>query len=328
MVTITCSAPGSIVFTGEYAALAGYPSIVAAVDRRFTVSITPIDQPILEIFSDAFGPCTIDLGTLSAPPSYQYTLSSFKQFLPELQSQGFRIYFHPDVVFDKQLGMLSAITVVLCSVFYHHIHGHLNLEDICQLACQAVLSVSTHSSCVDVVASTYGGIIRYIMKTQDRAANIRRIWYDLPIFAVYSGHVTSESIVMHRGLLREKEHPETYSKIHADIGKLSELFFSGIQDGQLKKLGKLLQLSNELLDVYALQTKETKEILDRLNKLKTVYGAKISGAGLGGCVIGLGAVSAVDVHPYEVIPLSIDDVGVRLDPRVNMQATQMLANML
>jgi mevalonate kinase len=325
---ITCSAPGSIVFMGEYAALAGYPTIVAAIDQRATVSVAPIDQPILDIFSDTFGACTIDLATLSAPPSYQYTLASFKQFLPKLQHQGFRIHFHSDVGIDKQLGLSAALTVALCSAFYHHIHRHLNLEDICGLACKAVLTVSTHSSCADVAASTYGGIIRHVMKTQDQPASIRRVWTNLPIFAVYSGHITSESIVIHRGLMREKTYPLVYRKIHEDIGKLSDMFFTEIKNENPKTLGQLLDLINHSLYAYELHTQETQEILDHLQNLKTVYGAKTSGAGLGGCVIGLGAVTPADVEPYEVIPLSVDDVGVRLDPRINLQATQTAYNML
>lgn len=299
---------------GEYAALAGYPTVVAAINQRFTVSVTPIDEPILDIYSDIFGDCIIDLGALSAPPSYQYTLASFKQFSPGLQDQGFRIHFHPDVGFDKQLGMPAAITVALCSAFYHHIHGHLNLEDICKLACQAASNVQAHSSCADVIASTYGGIIRYVMKMQDRPANIRRVWSDIPIFAVYSGHITSESIVMHCGLMREKEQPEIYDKIHADIGALSELFFAEIQNGNPKELGAVLKRGDELLSAYEPHIKETKEIMNRLASLETVYGAKLSGAGLGGCVVGLGVVNASDVQPYEFIPLSVDDVGVRLNP--------------
>mgnify|MGYP001582791428 CR=1 FL=1 len=51
MTTITCSAPGSIAFMGEYAALAGYPIVIAAINQRFTVSVTPIDEPILEAVS-------------------------------------------------------------------------------------------------------------------------------------------------------------------------------------------------------------------------------------------------------------------------------------
>jgi mevalonate kinase len=326
MMTITCSAPGSIVLMGEYAALAGYPTIIAAINQRFTVSVTPIDEPILDVYSDTFGACIIDLSALSAPPSHQYTLSSFKQFLPQLQHQGFRIHFHPDVIVDKQLGMSASITVILCSAFYHHLHGHLNLEDICQLACQAVSSVQIHSSCADVIASTYGGVIRHIMKAQDRPTSIRRIWTNLPLFAIYSGHITSESITMHRGLIRQKEHPTIYNQIHVDIGELSDIFFKDIQNTPPKELGKLLQLCDALLDAYESHTKETKEIMGLLKNLKTVYGAKISGAGLGGCVIGLGTVNAADVQPYEVIPLSVDDMGVRLDPRV--KATQTPFNML
>lgn len=318
MTQITCSAPGSVIFMGEYAALAGYPTIIAAINQRFTVSVMPIDEPILDIHSDTFGACSIDLSTLSSPPAYQNILSSFKQFLPQLQHQGFCIHFHPNIGFDKQLGMSAAITVALCSAFYHHIHGHLNLENICTLACQAVSSIHVHSSCADVIASIYGGIVRYVMKTQNHPASIRRIWSDLPVFAVYSGYITSESITMHRGLMREKEHPAIYRKTYADIGALSEIFFTQIQNGHIEELGRYLRRGDTLLKVYESHTPETKEIMDHLQKIKTVYGAKISGAGLGGCVVGLGAVNPSDLAPYEVIPLSIDDVGVRLDPRVNI----------
>jgi mevalonate kinase len=317
MTTITCSAPGSVIFMGEYAALAGYPAIAAAIDQRFTLSITPIEEPILDIFSETFGTCVVDLDTLSAPPSYQYTVASFKQFLPYLSHQGFRIYFHANVQIDKQLGMTSAITVALCSAFYHYVHHHLNLENICKIASQAVLSIQIHSSCVDVAASIYGGVIRHMMEMQDRPMFITRVWSELEFFAVYSGKTTSESIAMRRSLMREKNFPAVYDKLHAATGELSNLFFSEMNNVNLKKLGELLQLGQIFLNAYDLHTDETQSIIDRLQALPTVYGAKISGGGLGGCVIGVGAIQPADVEPYELIALAVDDVGVRLDPRVN-----------
>ena len=312
MPTITCSAPGSIVFIGKYAVLAGYPIIVGAINQRSTVSITPIDEPILDIHSVAFGPCKIDLDTLSAPPSYQYTLASFKQFLPQLRHQGFHIRFHPDVGEDKQLGLTGAVTVALCSAFYHYIHKHLNLEDICKLASQAVLSIQVHGSCADVTASIYGGIIKYVMETKDHPALIQRVMHDLPIFAVYSGHITSESIAMHRGFIHTKKRPKLYSRIHAMTGKLGDLFFEEVQKGNLKKLGRILKLGRIVSNAYGAHTEEILEILDCLKKQETVYGAKITGAGCGGCVIGIGTVDPAVVQPYEFIPLSLASVGVRL----------------
>ena len=264
MSTITCSAPGSIIFMGEYAALAGYPGVVGAISQRSTVSITPIDEPILDVYSEIYGSCKIELGNLSAPPAYQYTLSSFKQFLPVLQHQGFQIYFHPDVSSDKLLGTSGAITVGLCSAFYHYIHGHLNLKDICTLACQAVSTIQRHSSCADVVASTYGGIIRYTMATTDQPNHIQQVYSDLFPFAVYSGYVTSETITAHRGIMREKKDPALYNKIHAEMGALSDTFFEKIKSGcSEEELGKLLLLGGDLLEAYELQTKEITLVLHK-----------------------------------------------------------------
>jgi|GEM_PF-5965960 len=316
MPTITCSAPGSIFFAGEYASLLGFPMIVCAINQRTTVSITPIDKPILDIDSDTYGPCEIKLGELSAPPAYQYTLASFKQFLPKLQGQGFCIHFHDTDGFDKQIGKAAAVTVALCSAFYHHVHGHLNLEDICILASQAISKIQSHTSYADIFASALGGVIRYAAGEQYRPASVHHKKASLPIFAVYSGYVTSKSIAVHHGLIREKRNPDFFKKLHKDIEIISNKFFSEIDSCNLEELGRLIQKTNDFFDAYEVHTEETQDIINRLKKIKSVYGAKISGAGMGGCIIGLGNLNASDIQPYEFIPLSIDGTGVRLDPKI------------
>ncbi len=313
MTTITCSAPGSIIFTGKYTA-SEYPSVVAAINQHFTVSVTPIDDPVLDISSDLCGPCTINLSTLSAPPTYQYTLSSFKQFLPQLRHQGFQIVYHKNTMVDKQLGMNAAITVILSSAFYHYLHHHTNLGDIFRIASQAVSAVRPDSSCAEVAASTYGKIIHHTEKNKSHPTLIESFLSDLPLFAVYSGTITSESIAIKRCLIRERSFPSIYSKLHAILGDLSHLFFQELKNNNVKKLGELMEIGQGILSTNKLQTKETQEILSRLDHTETVYGAKITGPGLGGCVIGLGTIEQEILAPFELIPLQIEHTGVRILP--------------
>lgn len=55
MTTIVAHAPGKLFLTGDWAVLAGAPAVVAAVDRRATVRVTPSDDAALEVESGADG---------------------------------------------------------------------------------------------------------------------------------------------------------------------------------------------------------------------------------------------------------------------------------
>jgi len=67
LMSYQASAPGSLFIAGEHAVLVGYPALVAAIDKRIHVTLTPRTDRHIHIRSDSLGEYTATLDNLSIP---------------------------------------------------------------------------------------------------------------------------------------------------------------------------------------------------------------------------------------------------------------------
>ena len=63
--TLRVSAPGSLMLSGEHAVLRDYPALVAAVDKRIFIELSPLGKNHIIIESDKFGSLVLPLEHLS-----------------------------------------------------------------------------------------------------------------------------------------------------------------------------------------------------------------------------------------------------------------------
>src|SRR5262245_34493681 len=73
------SAPGSLMLFGEYAVLHGHKALVAAVDKRIYVRLTPRQDKIITIKS-ALGEYQTTITKLKAVKPFEYILTALQQF--------------------------------------------------------------------------------------------------------------------------------------------------------------------------------------------------------------------------------------------------------
>ena len=66
------SAPGSLMFAGEYAVLHGKQSIVMAIDKRITAKLTPRDDRKICVYSQDFGEYSTDLDDFHIAPNFAF----------------------------------------------------------------------------------------------------------------------------------------------------------------------------------------------------------------------------------------------------------------
>ena len=87
------------------------------------------------------------------------------------------------------------------------------------------------------------------------------------------------------------------------------------REGAWDKLGQLMAVQQGLMTSLGVNQPRLQSMIDELNALPTILGAKISGSGLGDCVVGLGNVS-VDNHfttSMEPIPVVMSIQGVHCE---------------
>lgn len=139
-------APGKLVLSGAYSVLSGAPAIVAAVDRYVTADDRrPADRVTAEVSA------AIDAGALERAPWFD--ASRLRAALPDGQS--------------RKLGLGSSAAILVASLAACHRSDDDLRDAIFPVALRAHRAAQPRGSGIDVAASTFGGVIRAVLREPD-----------------------------------------------------------------------------------------------------------------------------------------------------------------
>jgi phosphomevalonate kinase len=143
---VIARAPGKLVLSGAYAVLSGAPAIVAAVDRYVTADASrPADRVTAEVNA------AIAAGALDRAPWFD--ASKLRASLPDGQS--------------RKLGLGSSAAILVASLAASHPSGSALRDAIFPIALRAHRIAQPRGSGIDVAASTFGGVIRAVLRDHD-----------------------------------------------------------------------------------------------------------------------------------------------------------------
>jgi mevalonate kinase len=313
--TIKVSAPGSLMLTGEHAVLRDYPALVAAVNLRMHVEIQALDKKGIIIDSDKFGSLAIAPEALSpeafskVEPPFHFIANVLAQFSQQLNSDhGIKITINSEFSPTLGLGSSAALTVALLYGLLLWFKMPIDKKDIALQARDIIQSSQNGmGSGADVMASVFGGVVYYQMNPL-----IIECLDELPpLVTVYSGSKTPTPIVIAKVNEQEAKDPELFKSIFKEIGNYSQLAREVINKKSWPCLGHLFSGHALLQEALGVATPLMNEIQNQLKQYSSIYGAKISGSGLGDCVIAVGHLPQ-DSH-IDVVNVSLSQQGVRAE---------------
>jgi len=294
-------APGSLMIMGEYAVLHGYPAIVAAINKKIRVTITSHTHRLIYIKS-ALGDLIVPLDQIKVEKPFEYVLAALT-FSPPIS--GCEIEIEAEFDSTKGLGSSAAVTVALLGALNQWHQRELNLPQLFQDALRVIHNVQGKGSGADIAASIFGGIIEY----SSNPFHVKPLAKSMPASVIYSGHKTTTTQALQMMQRRLEENPDFYQKIFKAIGDLVPIAAEKLRRGDWPALGQIMNQAQDYLMKLQVSTPAINKIIDQLKNQNTIYGAKISGAGFGDCVIALGHLSSP--IPTEA---GIQTLGISLAP--------------
>lgn len=258
---------------GEHAVVYGGPCIVTAVDQRLTVRVekiterrTIIDAP--QVTGTRFVDTTIE----------KFFSTVGKKFASSGISMAVFSQFSNTVGFGSSSAVTVAAFQALCLLFDISI-SKKQLFDYC-FAC--VTTVQGVGSGFDIAAAIYGGTLLF----RKGGETIEPVRVATPLVVGYSGtKADTVSLVKRVGDLYKK-YPEKMDRLFEGIGKLVLQGQVALEEKDWKRLGTLFNFNQEYLRDLGVST-EKLEALISAAKDAGAYGAKLSGAGGGDCMIAL-----------------------------------------
>lgn len=275
--------PGSLMLLGEHAVLYGQPAIVGAISQKISAELIPrIDNKIL-IDSDRIGKYETDLNSLSVEKPFHFVLASILIFKDKLKT-GFNLYITSEFSDKIGFGSSAAVTAATISVFGKYLQLKFSKNEIFDLGKQVILDIQKQGSCADLAASIYGGVIKYNAST----TSIEQLRSVPHLVAVYCGYKKPTPEVLEIVRNKYDAEPEYFNYLFNAIGKCVNESALAINSSNMDMLGKIFITHQKLIEKCGVSNSDLDGLIDDLYSMPEIYGAKISGSGLGDCVIGLG----------------------------------------
>jgi len=274
------SAPGKIILFGEHFVVHGTPAILAAIDKRVTVTSTFTENKTLKINSQ--------LGTLEVPisSSHEEAKSEFKPFIYLANKMinshqgvnGLEITINSDIPIGVGLGSSSACCVA-ATASISGLFKELSSEENLKMSIEAEKTIFPDTSGADCTVCTYGGMIEY--------PNIKKIdnTFDLNLLIANSmiPHNTKNSDEKVNKFKENNE--ERFSQLCDLETKLIDEVITAMKNNDATALGLKMSENQKYLEEIQVSNDTLRDMISSLNEIS--MGSKITGAGDGGCVIAL-----------------------------------------
>lgn len=259
---IKASAQGKLMLFGEHAAVYGYPCIVTTVSSRIYVEVENTGSEL----------------KIEAPQSKDTTFveEAVKLFCEKYKVDN-KIFIktYSDLSSKFGLGSSSAVTVATITALSNLYKIKISKKEIFDLGYKVVRSIQKVGSGFDVASATYGGTIYFA--TGGKVIEPLPV-KDLSLIIGYSGTKASTTKIV-------KDLKPDF-KIFDKIGKIVVEAKMSLVGAEWKITGELMNQNHQLLKKLGVSTQK----LDKMCEAAVssgAFGAKLSGAGGGDCMIAL-----------------------------------------
>ena len=305
---IIISASGKLVLSGEHAVMHGYSAIAMAINQRMVVKITTIyKNDDVEIKSNIFGKKKFKKGELQEDWSQPIC------FLVKTLSQcGLKINITSKIKnygFGSSGALFACVAVGLLKI-NDIANGKKNVKDEEYFVKILDLYKAYNSkynnngiftpSGIDIATSFFGGVICF-SPTNYFVEKINPDWIMSGITAIYTGKRTSIKHVI--SVINENKCTDV---IYKQIGDIVDELKIAIQKHNNEEIYDLLKKNQLLLQKLNLVDDDIEDILHQCERQNVV--AKISGSGLGDCVIAFNG--DIKVKGYKSINIKPDETGM------------------
>jgi mevalonate kinase len=269
---ISYSAPGKIYLFGEHAVVYGETAIACAVELRTRVRAEISDSVAIQ---SQIGRTGIDF---EKHPYISSVVEKIREFVPV---KGVFLDIDSDIPVGSGLGSSAAVTIASIGALNELFGCGFSLNEIAKLGHEIEIEVQGAASPTDTYVSTFGGVVTIPDRRKLRTPECGIVIGDTGVFS------STKELVANVRKLRES-YPELIEPLMASIGRISIIGESLVFAGDYTSIGRLMNVNQGLLDALGVNILELSKLIYSARGAGA-FGAKITGAGGGGCMVALTA---------------------------------------
>jgi mevalonate kinase len=310
---------------GEHAVVYQRPCLVTAVDSRLHMALTPSDDDTFSIhapdvgvdhlrgrMADAFA------GGRALAPGTRFVESCLAVFRERFgTNRGVHIQTSSD--FSSKFGLGSSSAAVACTLF--GLAGLFQVEiaprQLFDLGLEAIFHVQQTGSGFDLAAAIFGGTLFY-----DNAGPrqiVPLVVPALPLVVAYTGVKADTTAYVRRVSSVLETWPAAMNLVFDAMAQLVSDGRLALERANWTHLGQLMDMQHGLAHAIGVDTPETAALVFAARNAGA-YGAKLSGAGGGDCIIALvpeekraSVEAALETAGGQIVRVTPGAAGVQLD---------------
>lgn len=290
--SVEATAPGKAILFGEHSVVYRGPAIVIAIDRRAKITAKERDDERIRFDcldlgfegyfeGDEYHPVA---GEEWRGNRLQAMLVAARKTMEHIdKTSGLDLTVRSDIPIAAGLGSSAAICVATVAATGELLDGNLSQQEICDLAYEGEKMVHGTPSGVDNNISTYGGVLSY-----ETGVGIEKIDFQggLPLVIGNSKRKRSTRRLVARVRALRDRNPELVDGLIDSMGEVSRKGLEAIKARDYPMIGDLMNINHGLLSSVGVSISRL-DILVHAARGAGAYGAKLTGAGGGGCMIAI-----------------------------------------
>jgi len=290
---VVASAPAKIILFGEHFVVYGEPAIVVAIDRRARAEAELRQDRRLRFQSANLNTsCYFENGVFKVEQGdakeaklkfAPVKLAVEKVLAASGKSVGLDITINSAIPVGAGLGSSAAVVASVTAAVSALLGLEFSKQEIFRIAFEAEKIVQGTPSGVDPAIATFGGTLLFQVDTGFKPLEVET---DIPLVIGDTGVERSTKIQVEKVRETMDSFPQIADSLRKAAREIVLRAVAALQEKDLETLGRLMNINHALLYGIGVSD-ESLEWLTNAARKAGALGAKLTGAGGGGCMVAL-----------------------------------------
>ena len=290
---VIASAPAKIILLGEHFVVYGEPAIVMAIDKRVYARVEKRNDNRLHVRSmdlnlEVFfenGSFRVEQGDLKeAKMKFEPVKQAIEKVMEKHgQHVGLDIEINSTVPVGAGLGSSAAVIAATTAATGAILDVKLSKEDILRITYTAEKIVHGIPSGVDPAISTMGGTMLFQMDTGFKPLEVKT---NIPLIIGDTGVERSTRVQVEKVRDLVDKYPRVTEHLMKAAREIVLRAIDALKENDLETLGTMMNINHALLYGIGVSDESLERLANAARKAGAL-GAKLTGAGGGGCMIAL-----------------------------------------
>ena len=290
---VVASAPAKIILFGEHFVVYGEPAIVLAIDRRAYATVDFSDDKSLQVKSSNLklkgffkdGMFKVEQGDArEARSRFEPVRLAVEKVLAKYGANvGLNVEINSTVPVAAGLGSSAAVVAAVTAGVGALLKVKMSKEDVFAIALEAEKTVHGTPSGVDPAIATYGGSILFQTDTGFKPLEVKA---QIPLVIGDTGVERYTRIQVEKVRKIADNYPQVMEPLRKAAREIVLRGIDALKENDLDTLGELMNINQALLYGIGVSDESLEWLINAARKAGAL-GAKLTGAGGGGCMIAL-----------------------------------------